>query len=139
MSDSASQCILCGASAALSELNGLDVFTCPACGLIWRKTFDIPLAHYEEKEIDLSAKKLKTRLHDSYGRIRTAQKYADLNATCDIGTGEGIFLKALKDKGFTRCFGIEPSDQISAFAKKNDLMILKGVIDDVPAIATQHE
>ncbi|MHB1330559.1 MAG: class I SAM-dependent methyltransferase [Minisyncoccota bacterium] len=68
-------------------------------------------------------------------RINTFDRYVDLNNICDLGTGEGMFLKVLKDLDYKGMFGIEPSEQVDDFSKKNSLDIHQGTITSLPVIS----
>ncbi len=128
------KCLICNNSCDSLFMNNLPMRRCNGCGLIWRERFDIPIAHYQEKEVNLSEEKIKDRMFNSLDRINLFGKYADMNNLCDIGTGEGIFLKALKDAGYKNAIGIEPSNRISKFAEENNLNIINGTINDIGAI-----
>jgi len=126
---------VCNNSPINLVLNGLNMKKCPTCNLLWRSEFSLPEFHYEKKLVDFTESKLKARVENCYNRIDSLKKFVDLNNLCDLGTGEGMFLKALKDCGFVGMFGIEPSEQISDFSKKNLLEIYKGRINLLLSLA----
>lgn len=119
-----SRCIICG-SGNLKEilLNNLEMKQCLGCGLIWRKNFDLPSKYYQNYKYKISDNKIKERLSNSLERIRTFRKYIDLNNLCDFGTGEGIFLKALKMFGYDNVIGIEPNIKARQYAEANNLKV----------------
>ena len=123
-------CILCNIEGEKLVLNDLPMRKCFECGLIWRETFDIPVEHYKSKEFDISNSKIESRLRNSQGRIKILSKYAVPNHVCDIGCGEGLFLRVLKESGYKNNIGIEPS-RTETFKDSRDLEIYKGTIDDV--------
>ena len=128
------KCPICHNSYDSLKLNNLLMRRCLKCGLVWRENFDIPINHYKTKEINLRKEKVQSRIQNSKNRINTFRHYADLNNLCDIGTGEGIFLKVLSDFGYKNIFGIEPSIKNTEFVKINNLKIINSVINDVENI-----
>lgn len=133
------KCPICYNSYDSLKLNDLLMRRCLKCGLVWRENFDIPINHYKVKEINLNKEKIQSRIQNSKNRINTFKHYADLNNLCDIGTGEGIFLKVLSDCGYENVFGIEPSIRNIEFVKNNNLKIVNGVIGDVKKIIYEND
>jgi len=131
-------CLICSSMPSRVVLNDLPMRKCPDCGLIWREEFDVPIKYYQEKPIDPSSQKIRARVANSHERIDTFKKHADLNNLCDVGTGEGIFLKVLIDRGFRNVVGIEPSERISDFVGKNKLVVKSGTIDDIGAVVREY-
>ena len=131
-------CLICSSMPSRVVLNDLPMRKCPDCGLIWREEFDVPIKYYQEKPIDPSSQKIRARVANSEERIDTFKKHADLNNLCDVGTGEGIFLKVLIDRGFRNVVGIEPSERISDFVGKNELVVSNGTIDDIGAVVREY-
>jgi len=131
-------CLICSSTPSRVVLNDLSMRKCPDCGLIWREEFDVPIKYYQEKPIDPSAQKIRARVANSEERIDTFKKHADLNNLCDVGTGEGIFLKVLEDRGYINVVGIEPSERISDFVWKNELVVKNGTIDDLGAVVGEY-
>ncbi len=131
-------CLICSSTPSRVVLNDLSMRKCPDCGLIWREEFDVPIKYYQEKPIDPSSQKIRARVANSHERIDTFKKHADLNNLCDVGTGEGIFLKVLGDRGYRNVVGIEPSERISDFVGKNKLCISNGTIDDIGAVVREY-
>jgi len=132
------KCPICHNSYNSLRLNDLPMRCCLKCGLVWRENFDILINHYQLKEIDLSKEKIQSRMLNSKNRINTFKHYADLNNLCDIGTGEGVFLKALNDYGYKNIFGIEPNIKNKEFVKINNLKIINGVISDIKKIICEN-
>jgi 2-polyprenyl-3-methyl-5-hydroxy-6-metoxy-1,4-benzoquinol methylase len=134
------ECIICESSSDELVLNDLLMRKCQECGLIWRQSFNLPLQHYEEKDRDLSSGKQERRLANCKNRARTFGKYVDLNNLCDVGCGEGMFLKVLQDLGYKNVRGIEPSrsDKYAEFARENNLNIQKDTIKDIGSIINSH-
>lgn len=132
-------CFICKSQPGNVTFNKLDMLRCPSCGLIWRSNFELPHKHYQEKKVDLSVSKLKARLDNCLDRINTFGDYISLNNLCDLGTGEGMFLKALNDSGYKNGFGIEPSSKIDSFAIENNLDIYNGTIEDLTEISRNRK
>lgn len=125
-------CIVCGSHSREVIKNDLPVLLCDSCGLFWRASFDLPENFYETREFDLEKTgKINARYTNSLERIETLNKYADLNNLCDVGCGEGVFLKALIDLGYSNIVGLEPSKKVHNFATQNKLKIIKGGIEDL--------
>ncbi len=132
------KCIICDSLQDELVLNNIPMRRCRQCGLIWSKNFDMSLQYYAEQDVGLSPGKLKRRLSNCKDRVKISRKYADLNNLCDIGCGEGMFLKVLQDFGYKNVMGIEPSDKTAEFTKENHLNIQKGTIKDVGSIINRH-
>lgn len=132
------KCIICNSLPDELVLNNLPMKRCRQCGLIWRKSFDLPPQHYAEIDRGLSPEKLKLRLSNCKGRVEISRKYVDLNNLCDVGCWEGMFLKVLQDLGYKNVMGIEPSDKIAEFTKENHLNVQKGTIKDIGSIINSH-
>lgn len=127
-------CIICDVAGLPQALGLMEVFCCPSCGLFWRRTFDVSITHYEEKPVALSEEKIADRLVNSKDRINTFRTHTSFNHLVDIGCGEGVFLKAAIDAGFSDVKGIEPSKNISAFAQKHGLTIFSGTLADIVSL-----
>jgi len=122
------KCLICGNDFESLVLRDLKMRKCKSCGLIWRESFDIPTDYYQKRTIESNQNKIRTKILDSKDKINTFKKYADLNNLCDVGCGEGIFLKTLKQEGYKNVIGIEPRPQLLDG-------VLEGEIDDFPKIA----
>lgn len=124
-------CIICGEIGRKITRNSLPMLICDNCNLFWRDSFDLGDDYYETRGFELeNNKKLDARYANSTERIELLKKYANLNNLCDIGCGEGIFLKALTDLGYKNIIGLEPSTEVHRFAKLNNLKIIEGGIEN---------
>lgn len=128
------KCILCDGKFENLILNNLSMRKCVSCGLIWRTSFDLQKGHYQEKERKLDIVKIESRKDNSVQRLKIFSKYVDFNNLCDIGCGEGIFLKVALDKGYKNLIGLEPCVTPNSFAKNNGITIKSGEIDDFSVI-----
>lgn len=124
------ECIICNNVGFDLTLNNLAMKKCQTCGLIWLRNFTLGANHYNHLDVDLSREKLNARIKNCQDRINLFKKYVDLNNLCDIGTGEGIFLKVLKDNGYKNICGIEPSEIGQDYAEKNNLKVIRGFINN---------
>ncbi|MDO8620910.1 MAG: class I SAM-dependent methyltransferase [Candidatus Levybacteria bacterium] len=132
------ECVL-GHNNIKEELfNDIPMYCCISCRLVWRQTFDVPIARYEDKEIRVYETKINDRLANSLDRIKTIRKYVDLNNICDIGSGEGAFLNALAQFGYTNSVGIEPSNKSVEFAVEHGLCMENGTIEDVARVVAKY-
>jgi len=132
------RCLICNADSADIILNNIAMEKCERCGFIWQKNFNLKASHYNNLEVDLSKEKLDAREKNCQDRVNLFKKYIDLNNLCDIGTGEGIFLKVLKAKGYKNICGIEPSKIGQDYAEKNNLRVICGFINDFPEIKRKY-
>lgn len=108
------------------------MFMCDSCGLFWLANFSLEDTHYETLDFSLGKTgKMNTRYANAIERIETLRKYADLNNVCDIGCGEGVFLKTLGDLGYKNLIGLEPGREAQDFAVRNKLDIREGTIENV--------
>ncbi len=106
---------------------------CASCGLFWQREPSLSPEYYREArhfEID-NKEKLNAVYENAKNRIQVIKKYVSLDNLCDIGCGEGIFLKALADDGYKNEVGVEPSAMIREFAEKYNLHIKEGSIESV--------
>ena len=125
-------CIICGNHGRKIVRNNLPMFICDSCGLFWRASFDLPENFYETRNFELEKTgKIDARYTNSIGRIQTLKKYVDLNNLCDVGCGEGVFLKTLNDSGYKNVVGLEPSIEAHDFSVRNKLKIIRGVTENL--------
>lgn len=130
--NSTSNCIVCGLVGHVVVRNNLPMYLCDICGLFWRKSFELGECHYEQRGFELENNdKINARYANSLERIETLRKYISLDNVCDVGCGEGVFLKALKDRGYTNAIGLEPSIKARDYASVNNLNIFEGDIESV--------
>ncbi len=125
-------CIVCGSQEREElELNGLPLFKCRSCSLMWRKTFDIPLSHYEETDPRSSPERAAARKRNALDRVRTLFAGIPKTQVCDVGTGEGTFLAALKEEG-GEGVGIEPGHRYREEAAAMGVRMVGETFNDVP-------
>lgn len=125
-------CIVCGGAVGEVVRNNLPMYLCGSCGLFWRRSFELDEDHYEKRGFELENNdKINARYANSLERIETLRKYISLNDVCDVGCGEGIFLKALKDRGYTNSIGLEPSIKARDYASANNLNIFEGDVESM--------
>lgn len=134
---SSNKCTICGELGNPVDLNGIEMYKCVGCGLVWQRDF-MPLGDFYEKlRIDLSENKIKRRTRNYKGRVQILEKYFKPNNYCDIGCGDGLVLKILSEKGYKNLHGIDPNERSIAFAQKNGLEAQCGEVTDFPVIAQQ--
>ncbi len=117
------KCPLCGNASKDLFLNELAMRQCVKCSLVWRQNFDLPADHYANKVTDIGSNKLKEREQNSILRLKQFKKHVLFEDVCDVGTGEGVFLKVLQTHGCKRCVGIEPNRLMADFWKLNNLRV----------------
>jgi len=126
------ECIVCGNQGKPIVRNDVSMLLCDKCGLYWRESFDLPCNFYDTREFELEkAGKEEARYANSLERIKTFQKYTNMNNLCDVGCGEGIFLKTLCDLGYKNSVGLEPSVEAREFATQNNLKIIQGGVENI--------
>lgn len=125
-------CIVCGSTERQElELNGLPLFKCPSCALMRRRTFDMPLSHYEETDPRSSPERISARRRNAHDRIRTLFAGIPKDGVCDVGTGEGTFLAALAEDGGSGV-GIEPGRRYREEAARMGVRMVGETFSDVP-------
>lgn len=130
--NSMSDCIVCGTRGREVMRNNLLMFLCDECGLFWRRSFELNDRHYEQRGFELeNSDKINARYTNSIERIGTLRKYIRLDNVCDVGCGEGVFLKALSDLGYKNTIGLEPSIKAQGYALVNNLKIFEGDVEDM--------
>jgi len=125
------KCIICFKKGRTVVRNNLSMFLCDSCNLFWREDFSLPENHYENQDFRLSNEKIEQRVSNAKDRINIIKKYVTLDNLCDIGCGEGVFLKTLKDLGYKNLVGLEPGKVAQDFAKTNNLKIVEGSIESL--------
>lgn len=127
-------CIICDSSPASIVLNGLDMWKCPKCLLMWRQSFDVPISHYEEADGGFSGAKEFLQRRNIRDRIRVITKYLKLDNTCDIGGSKGYFVEELIKSGFKGSYGVDPNKiQIEA-AQRRGVPMIAGTTADIKKI-----
>ncbi len=133
MNSIVSTCIVCDDSQVTEVTrNDVQLFFCTKCHLMWRATFDVVDTFYEQNEVSLSQESLTRRLRNVRNRIRLIQKYIACNDFCDIGAGEGMFIRELVRKGYDNVVGIEPNKRAVSFAMTENIPVVLGTLEDVP-------
>ncbi len=132
-------CIVCRSNETRETVrNGLPMFQCAVCGLVWRRDFDVDISHYEDVPVKLAEKNLTRRTRNVQDRIRLIERHLTPNDVCDIGPGEGLFLRELARKGYRNLIGIEPNKDAAAFGRAQGLDIIPGTLSDAPKIIREH-
>lgn len=112
---------------------------CPACGFLWLQEKMLQENYYGNLDLGLDPVKAERRRRNVDDRIRIARKYMPLDHVCDVGTGDGLLLQALKKRGYPGCFGIEPSNEGVSYCLSLGLDVRQSTIADVPGIAREKE
>jgi len=134
MKQSSENCIVCGTVGVLQRWNDIDILNCRSCGLAWRASFDIPMDYYAKLNSgrpEPGEGKVVSRLRNAEDRLASITKFLPKDGVCDIGCGDGSFLSVLKKKGYSDCFGIEPSSYNCEIASKNQLEVIKGDVSSL--------
>lgn len=113
------------------------MYFCKECGFFWRTKQDIPLSHYEQKEIDMSPSKELARTRNSEHRLSMLAPYVNTHMICDIGCAEGLMLKVFKQHG-VNAVGLEPSHVNEAYSRNAGIHIERGTIDDIPNMVEKY-
>jgi len=113
-------------------LRDLAAFECPSCGFLWLSDRS-PASGYEESGIDLSAEKLHMRKRNCRNRVAMISKHISLDRLCDVGCGEGLFVAAVRDRGYSDPMGLEPSSASVSYGRSIGLSIEQGMVEDYPA------
>ncbi|MBI2636132.1 methyltransferase domain-containing protein [Candidatus Peregrinibacteria bacterium] len=129
------QCLICGTRGALCRIRDMEMLLCPSCGFLWLKDKILPSDHYSNVAVGIDEAKTLRRRRNAIDRTNIIRRHLLLNNTCDVGTGEGLFLKVLDEHGYTGCCGIEPGADGVAHARSLGLDVICGSIDDVGSIA----
>jgi len=131
-------CIICDIKGVKKTIRDLPMYLCEVCRLFWRVDQDVPITHYAQKNVDISSEKEQARIRNSISRALTIFPYIDNTGICDIGCAEGVMLKVFRDMGAKGLVGLEPSDTISDYVKKNNILIEKGTIDDIDSVVKKY-
>jgi 2-polyprenyl-3-methyl-5-hydroxy-6-metoxy-1,4-benzoquinol methylase len=138
MTESPLRCIICGNLSLLKMLNSLSMRCCSSCGFVWREHFDVSAEDYTKRDITLDDAKLVARRQNIEDRISTICRYAPLDNLCDIGCGEGTFIQMLQERGAKNVIGIEPAENVAAYARQVGIPIISGTATDAPRITSEH-
>lgn len=110
---------------------------CPSCGFLWLREKILSDQHYDHLDIGVNDAKAVRRRRNVQDRLGTIGRHILLDSTCDIGTGDGAFLRVLADAGHQRCWGIEPSTQGAEYARSQGLDVTQGTIETFPELASR--
>ncbi len=135
MKNSSPHCILCAVPGVADLWNDLRVLRCPACGLAWRATFDLPSDFYKTVEVDVETGKKEARKRNTQNQIKTLKKFLPPSGIYDLGSGDGTFLSELRDSGYLNCVGIEPGENGLRVSVERNLNVFRGTIQDLPQIS----
>lgn len=132
-------CIICEVSNVKRIVrNEIPMLECETCGLVWKQHFDVAVSHYEENEIHVGKANLSRRVNNVQDRIARIEKYFVPNNLCDIGAGEGTFLRELSTRGYTNVIGIEPNREAVTFAQSQGVTVSEGTLADAPDVIRRH-
>jgi len=125
-----SKCLICGGDFEKIVLNSLLMRRCVSCGLVWRENFDLEKDYYEKGVVVLGEEKMEARRRNCLDRMRIIKKWINLDNLCDIGCGEGSFIKELKKGGYKNVIGIDPSLEAIKFALGSGEEVFLGNLDE---------
>lgn len=131
-------CILCQIPGHAQELNGMGMYRCGQCGLVWQANPQLEGAYYETNPVDVNEKKLTARRSNGRQRLHLFERYADLNNLLDVGCGDGTFLKILQDSGHKNIIGLDPNVSVVEFAKKNGVKAVVGGVNSAGKIIAEN-
>jgi 2-polyprenyl-3-methyl-5-hydroxy-6-metoxy-1,4-benzoquinol methylase len=139
MNKRVTKCIICDESHVTNVIkNDVPLLLCTKCHLLWRVTFDVADSFYEYNEVSLRQESLDRRLRNVRDRIRLLEKYISGNNFCDIGAGEGMFVRELVAKGYTNVVGIEPNTGAVHFAETKGIPVMLGTLENVPEVTKER-
>ncbi|KND50603.1 MAG: hypothetical protein AB202_03920 [Parcubacteria bacterium C7867-007] len=119
-------CIIDGSTPESCDLNGMSGWRCPACLLMWRQSFDVPLSHYEDADASFSSEKAALQRRNIHDRINTIRRHIDCSYSCDVGCSKGYFVEALIEAGYTHVYGIDPNRAQIEAAQARGVPVLTG-------------
>jgi 2-polyprenyl-3-methyl-5-hydroxy-6-metoxy-1,4-benzoquinol methylase len=131
-------CIIDGAHPITIEHNGLAIRECPSCGLMWRQSFDVDLAHYEDADANFDATKERLQRRNIADRIGLLRRYVDFNGACDIGGSKGYFIEGLMTAGFKGAYGIDPNKAQVEAAQRRGTPMYEGSSKDAAKFFRDH-
>ena len=118
--------------------NNLPLFRCTVCGLMWRQSFDVPLAYYDEVSAGSTPARREARVRNSKDRIALMRRYLPLSGVCDLGTGEGTFLEVLAQEGGNGV-GLEPGKKYVEEALRGGVRIVGATEADATRVVKEGE
>lgn len=132
-------CIICGSQPVSDEINGIAIWKCTICALMWRQSFDVPISHYEDASGGFSKSKEFLQRRNIRDRIRTIGRDVSLDHTCDIGGSKGYFVEELLRSGYVGAYGIDPNKTQVEAASRSGIPMLVGSTADLHRIFPQRE
>ncbi len=121
-------CYVCRKPVYSVRYNTIPMCKCSSCGIFYRESRKLPTGHYEKREPDLNPVKLKERKKNCLSRVELFKKIIDLNNFCDIGCGEGLFVEAMINSGFSDVWGVEICKEAVEYAERKKLPVAEGDI-----------
>lgn len=104
----------------------ITVVKCTACGLLYQNPRP-RLEKFIHEKTERSGFSVDGKNPRYESRLRVLESLAEKGAILDIGCGYGEFLFAAKHRGWAP-YGIEPSIERSAFAKKHGIKVFRGYL-----------
>lgn len=135
-------CDLCGSTNAVEiphvrdYTNGQVIHICRKCGLIYVKCRRSSDRVAEVWSNELFAKRYTSKSPLMFARHNYVAEFIDQSLglknkkVCDVGAGEGQFLKIIKNNYKVRTFGIEPSRNNCRLMKKENLKAFNGTLQN---------
>ena len=124
------------ATDALPRLD-LDFELCANCGLARQVASSIPRDYAEVTRA--TALQYPAYVHDLVSKLWESGIGAN-DLVLEVGANDGMFLDVLRDAGFKRVVGIEPSQQLAAAAHARGHNVVRAYFDTdlVPRLASEH-
>lgn len=110
------------ASRKLPELMHLRLVRCPRCRTLYASpalTPDFLATAYQDASYDSSEEARFAARTYARHLPRLAAELGDLGTALEVGTGNGAFLGYLREAGFRRVIGLEPSEQAAAASEES--------------------
>jgi 2-polyprenyl-3-methyl-5-hydroxy-6-metoxy-1,4-benzoquinol methylase len=140
-------CDLCGCDepieipSARFHTAGQSVQVCSRCGFVYVRNRRSAAAIARAWSDDLYGTEYTARIPAVKARLTYVADFTDMQLNlkgkkvCDIGAGEGVFLKILRDEYAAEVFGIEPSRHNCRLLGEMNIRSFQGTIEDY-ALAT---
>jgi 2-polyprenyl-3-methyl-5-hydroxy-6-metoxy-1,4-benzoquinol methylase len=96
-------------------------------------------AHYYASQLNVqfTPSKLAARMRNAKSRLRIVRRFCDTTRLLDIGTGEGVFLAAMRERGLPVGIGIEPNERAAAHARSQGLDVRLGDLAEIPGFLAE--
>jgi len=110
------------ASRKIPEYMHYRLVKCPSCDALYSSPIPEPeMIEKAYSEADFDSSEEASYAARTYGAFLPGikKKLCSLEGALDIGTGDGVFLRELLDRGFTDVLGIEPSKAPIEAARKD--------------------